>query len=99
MVGSANTPSHGGKPSPLPGPGSTPIKISIVEDDDWIRDNLAGQIDLAPGYRCISRYRTGEEAILELPSNTPDVVLMDINLPGLSGIECVRRLKSLVPSL
>ena len=79
--------------------GTTTIKISIVEDDDWIRENLAGQIDLAPGYRCISRYRTGEEAILGLPGEMPDVVLMDINLPRLSGIECVRRLKALLPSL
>jgi len=99
MAGTSNTPSPTGKPSPLDEGGATPIRISVVEDDDWIRENLAGQIDLAPGYRCISRYRTGEEAILGLPDNTPDVVLMDINLPGLSGIECVRRLKALLPSL
>ena len=99
MAGTSNTPSPTGKPGLLAEAGTTPIKISIVEDDDWIRENLGGQIDLAPGYRCISRYRTGEEAILGLPSDTPDVVLMDINLPGLSGIECVRRLKALLPSL
>ena len=79
--------------------GTAPIKVAIVEDDDWIRENLAGQIDLAPGYCCVSRYRTGEEALAGLPSEAPDVVLMDINLPGLSGIECVRRLKALRPSL
>jgi DNA-binding NarL/FixJ family response regulator len=80
-------------------PGTAPIKVAIVEDDDWIRENLAGQIDLAPGYCCVSRYRTGEEALAGLPSEALDVVLMDINLPGLSGIECVRRLKALRPSL
>ncbi len=79
--------------------GTAPIKVAIVEDDDWIRENLASQIDLAPGYCCTSRYRTGEEALAGLPSEAPDVVLMDINLPGLSGIECVRRLKALRPSL
>jgi DNA-binding NarL/FixJ family response regulator len=99
MADTYNTPFPAGKQSPLAESGATPIKISIVEDDDWIRENLAGQIDLAPGYRCIKRYRTGEEAILGLPNDTPDVVLMDINLPGLSGIECVRRLKALLPSL
>jgi DNA-binding NarL/FixJ family response regulator len=99
MADIANTPAPTGKPSPLAGAGTTPIKISIVEDDDWIRENLASQIDLAPGFRCMSRYRTGEDALLGLPNDTPDVVLMDINLPGLSGIECVRRLKTLLPSL
>jgi DNA-binding NarL/FixJ family response regulator len=79
--------------------GTAPIKVAIVEDDDWIRDNLANQINLAPGYCCVSRYRTGEEALAALPGQHADVVLMDINLPGLSGIECVRRLKALRPSL
>jgi DNA-binding NarL/FixJ family response regulator len=79
--------------------GAPPIRVAIVEDDDWIRDNLARQIDVAPGYCCISRYRTGEEALAGLPGEAPDVVLMDINLPGLSGIECVRRLKALQPSV
>jgi len=99
MAGTSNTHSPAGKPSPLPEAGAPPIKISIVEDDNWLRENLAGQIDIAPGYRCISSYRTGEEALIGLPADTPDVVLMDINLPGLSGIECVRRLKALRPSL
>jgi DNA-binding NarL/FixJ family response regulator len=99
MAGTPDTPAPAGKPSPLAVAGTTTIKVSIVEDDDWIRENLASQIDLAPGFRCISRYRTGEEAMLRLPGDTPDVVLMDINLPGLSGIECVRRLKALLPSL
>lgn len=79
--------------------GAIPIKVAIVEDDDWIRENLSSQINAAPGFRCIRRYRTGEEALAELPGDAPDVVLMDINLPGLSGIECVRRLKALRPSV
>ena len=99
MAGTSETSTPAEKVSPRSTPGTAPIKIAIVEDDDWIRENLAGQIDLAPGYRCISRYRTGEEALAGLPNEAPDVVLMDINLPGLSGIECVRRLKALRPSL
>jgi DNA-binding NarL/FixJ family response regulator len=95
----SKTSSPAEKARPGSSPSVTPIKIAIVEDDDWIRENLAGQIDLAPGYCCVSRYRTAEEAILGLPNDAPDVVLMDINLPGLSGIECVRRLKVLRPSL
>jgi DNA-binding NarL/FixJ family response regulator len=99
MAGTSETSTPAEKATPLSNPGTAPIKIAIVEDDDWIRENLASQIDLAPGYRCISRCRTGEEALARLPSEAPDVVLMDINLPGLSGIECVRRLKALRPSL
>jgi len=98
MAGTAHKPATG-KPSSPAEPGTVSIKISIVEDDDWIRENLAIQIDLAPGYRCISRYRTGEEALVGLPNDLADVVLMDINLPGLSGIDCVRQLKALLPSL
>ena len=99
MAGTSETSMPPEKTSPRLPPGTAPIKVAIVEDDDWIRENLAGQIDLAPGYCCVSRYRTGEEALSGLPSEVPDVVLMDINLPGLSGIECVRRLKALRPSL
>ena len=95
MAGSSQSSYSRGKGKrPRSTPGVAAIKVAIVEDDDWIRENLASQINLAPGYRCISRYRTGEEALAGLPSDAPDVVLMDINLPGLSGIECVRRLKA-----
>jgi DNA-binding NarL/FixJ family response regulator len=99
MAGTSETSKPAEKASLRLPPGAAPIKVAIVEDDDWIRENLAGQIDLAPGYCCVSRYRTGEEALAGLPSEALDVVLMDINLPGLSGIECVRRLKALRPSL
>jgi DNA-binding NarL/FixJ family response regulator len=99
MAGTSETSKPVEKASPRLPPGTAPIKVAIVEDDDWIRENLAGQLDLAPGYCSVSRYRTGEEALAGLPSEAPDVVLMDINLPGLSGIECVRRLKTLRPSL
>lgn len=75
------------------------ITVSIVEDDARVRESLVGLISRAPGFACLSQYSTGEEALAEIPKNKPDVVLMDINLPGMSGIDCVRRLKSAEPSL
>jgi DNA-binding NarL/FixJ family response regulator len=74
------------------------IKVAIIEDDDWIREALANRITHTRGFRCVGSCRSGEEALLELPQNAPDVVLMDINLPKMNGIECVRQLKVLVPS-
>ena len=75
-----------------------PIKVAIIEDDDWIRENLASRIKQTQGFLCTGSYRTGEEAIAQLPAQAPDVVLMDINLPKMNGIECVRQLKALIPS-
>ncbi len=75
-----------------------PIKVAIVEDDAWIRNNLAGEIARASGFECVGAFASGEEALNALPQNPPDVVLMDIHLPGMDGIECVRQLKMLVPS-
>ena len=74
------------------------IRVSIIEDDDWIRENLAGRIRQTEGFVCAGAYRTGEEAVAQVPGRTPDVVLMDINLPKMNGIECVRQLKALIPS-
>jgi DNA-binding NarL/FixJ family response regulator len=99
MASASETPASGEVTSPHSTSATSPVKVAIVEDDDWIRENLASQIDLATGYRCVKRFRTGEEALAGLPDEAVDVVLMDINLPGLSGIECVRRLKVLRPSL
>jgi DNA-binding NarL/FixJ family response regulator len=75
------------------------IKVAIVEDDARVREELARLIARAEGFCCLGTYANGETALAEIPSQTPDVVLMDINLPGMSGIECVRRLKSVVPSV
>lgn len=73
------------------------IVVSIVEDDAPARGILADWIHRAPGFRCVSRHSSGEAAVAALPAEKPAVVLMDINLPGMSGIECVRRLKPLLP--
>ena len=77
---------------------SMAVKVSIIEDDDWIRENLAARIRQTDGFQCAGCYRTGEEALEQLPSHAPDVVLMDINLPKMNGIECVRVLKGLLPA-
>jgi len=73
------------------------ISVSIVEDDSGVRASLARLIDSSPGFRCLSQHPTAESALREIPKTNPAVVLMDINLPGLSGVECVRRLKPLLP--
>ena len=75
------------------------INVSIVEDDNRIRESLAVLIDGAENIRCVSTHGTGEEAVAQLPIKKPDVVLMDINLPKMTGIECVRKLKALMPKL
>jgi len=71
------------------------ISVSIVEDDAEVRGTLARLIDSSPGFRCVSQHGSAENALLEIPRIGPDVTLMDINLPGLNGVECVRRLKPL----
>lgn len=75
-----------------------PIKVAIVEDDDWIRENLASQLRETEGFLCAGAYPSGEEAVSRMPANPPDVILMDINLPRMNGIECVRQVKALIPS-
>lgn len=73
------------------------ISVSIVEDDDRVRASLVHLIRSAKGFSCASEHPTGESALEDLPRVKPEVVLMDVNLPGLSGVECVRRLKPLLP--
>jgi DNA-binding NarL/FixJ family response regulator len=75
-----------------------PIKVAIIEDDEWIRENLVAQIRENEGFICAGACRTGEEAVEQIPRNAPDVILMDINLPKMNGIECVRQLKALIPT-
>lgn len=74
------------------------ITVSIVEDRAEIRELLAGLIDGSPGYQCVSQHPSAEDAFEKIPEVCPNVVLMDVNLPGLDGIECVRRLKPVLPN-
>jgi len=73
------------------------ISVSIVEDNDKLRGTLARLLDRSDGFRCLSQYANAEDALKDLPQVRPNVVLMDINLPGMNGVECVRQLKALVP--
>lgn len=73
------------------------IRLAIVEDDAVIRQSLTQILEEARGLRCLAACATGEEALKRLPDLQPDVVLMDINLPRMSGIDCVRRLRELLP--
>ena len=74
-----------------------PISVSIVEDNDELRGTLARVINRADGFRCVSDHANAEDALKDVPQVKPDVVLMDINLPGMNGVECVRQLKQLLP--
>src|SRR6202167_4657740 len=76
-----------------------PINVSIVEDSEELRATLARLINRAEGFQCVSQYGTAEAALEGLPKDRPEVVLMDINLPGMNGVECVRRLKQIAPEI
>jgi DNA-binding NarL/FixJ family response regulator len=75
-----------------------PISVTIVEDDARVRRALAGIVRTAADCDCVGEYATGEAALAGLPARQPQVVLMDIDLPGMNGIECVRRLAERLPA-
>lgn len=75
------------------------ISVSLVEDEARIRKQLATLIEDTPGFHCVGVYASAEEALREIPRHPPDVTLMDINLGGMSGVECTLRLKKLVPQV
>ena len=76
---------------------SARIQVAIVEDDEEIRADLSHRISGSPAFELLAGYADAESALADLPRHTPDVVLMDINLPGMDGVECVRRLKPKMP--
>lgn len=80
MNDTANTPGH-------------PLRIAVVEDDNTVRAVLEILLSGSPGFTCVAAYSNGEDAVAGLPEVNPDVVLMDINLPGISGIECITSLR------
>src|SRR6516225_3353902 len=73
--------------------------VAIVEDNAVMRKTFAQWINAAPGFRCVFSCATAEEALAEIPRLKPDVVLMDIHLPGESGIACTAQLKEKLPSV
>lgn len=75
------------------------IQVALVEDDPNLRANLTAMLNSASGFKCQAAYPDATAALRGIPINRPDVVLMDINLPGMLGTECVRQLKELTPNL
>lgn len=76
-----------------------PINISIVEDIKDIREGLCALINGSEGFSCISSFSNAESALRDIIDDKPDVVLMDIGLPGMSGVDCIRKLKAKKPEL
>ncbi len=74
-------------------------KICIVEDKNELRDGMCMMINMTPGYELVGNYANAEDALNDIPIVKPNAVLMDINLPGASGIECVNILKSKFPEM
>src|SRR4051794_21798156 len=74
------------------------LKVAIVEDDPRWRTNLEILLRETEGLECVGSFGTGKDAVRDLPGKRPQVVLMDINLPGISGVECTRQLRSLLPA-
>jgi DNA-binding NarL/FixJ family response regulator len=75
------------------------ISVCLVEDDARTRESLTELLHRAATLHLVGSYATGEEAVRQVPAERPHVVLVDINLPGINGIECVIKLKTLVPEL
>jgi DNA-binding NarL/FixJ family response regulator len=73
------------------------IRVAIVEDDRAVRENLSLLIEAAHGFSCVARCASAEEAWQQLPDVSPDVVLMDIHLPGRNGINCLAHLRTVLP--
>jgi DNA-binding NarL/FixJ family response regulator len=89
---------------PLQADGSSPMiasvsTIAIVEDNAGLGASLRRIVERTPGCQCVGVWQSGEDALAKVPAFCPDVVLMDIHLPGISGIEATRRLKAELPEL
>lgn len=76
-----------------------PIRVALVEDQGGLRESLKKALAGVPGITCVAACANAEQAIEELPSVLPHVVLMDINLPGMSGVDCVRHIVERIPGV
>jgi len=77
---------------------SPTARVVVVEDDSNLRKTMIAFINRSPGFCCAGTFADGEAALVDIPKLKPDVVLMDIGLPGMSGIECVSALKAVMPA-
>jgi len=87
------------KPEPKSKKPDMRIRVSIVEDNRGTRESLTELLGRAPALRFVNAHSSGEDALRQIPVDAPDVVLMDINLPKMNGIECVAKLKQQLPRL
>jgi DNA-binding NarL/FixJ family response regulator len=76
-----------------------PVRVAVVEDSATLRRNLERWLGRTPGFKCTGSCGSGEEALQCVPQWKPDVVLMDIQMPGMSGVECTAQIKRLLPAL
>ena len=76
-----------------------PITVAIVEDDAGVRQRLAAMLGQADDLTCIAEYANAENALAGVPENRPQVMLVDVNLPGMNGVECVRHLAAQLPDV
>ncbi len=75
------------------------INVAIVEDNRSFREKLENYLNETPGYQCVCACGSAEDALKIIPRLLPDVVLMDIHLPNMSGVNCTRKLKEICPSV
>jgi DNA-binding NarL/FixJ family response regulator len=75
------------------------LTVSIVDDDPGLRDTISQFLNRAKGFKCLHAYAAAAKALAEIPKDPPNVVLMDINMPGVDGIECTRQLKLAAPGV
>ncbi len=76
---------------------NSPFRVAVIEDEQLFRERWARRIDSFPDFECVCECASGEEALTAVPAARPDVILMDVLLPGISGIDCTAQLKKLVP--
>lgn len=75
-----------------------PIRVALIEDQRQTREGLAALIGGSPAMQVVARYASGEDALAEIAAQRPDVVLTDLGLPGIQGVEVVAKLKQMIPS-